>query len=138
MKQLRNELKRVCEENTKNKSEKIDINSTVVDKAQIHGTGPNDLITINLYLNKSNAEDQRKDSVSYNNTITITDLFGHGNLYKFSFVMLEQLTEYDKEEISEILHNDTVVSKKYHLEDDFVMISIPIIRDYVKYLGDKP
>lgn len=131
MKQLRACLKNICESDKKYTSKDIDVSSTVVNKAQIDSSVSNNLVTISLFLTKSTVKDQRKDSISDKNSLTLTDIFGHKKVYKFSFVLLKKITDHDKDDISAILRNDTVVSKEDDKESEFVKITIPIIEEYI-------
>lgn len=104
----------------------LDVESTVVKSIRIESH--NSILSIHLYIDVRTANKMIKSPSSLNDekNITMTDAFGMNKIYKYSFTLLRQNTNYSKEEISSILKEDSSISTSQYNEND-IRIIIPIL-----------
>lgn len=131
MKKIKNKIQKVCNEKY-GESERFSVKSAFIDSVIIKRS--DELIELNLFIDKSTAARKSVNKDKFNNKVTLTDLFEKDNIYKFCFILLEKCTTYSKSEISRILRDDAIISKNTISDNnkEYLKIRIPLVLEQIK------
>lgn len=126
---INNKIKQLKKDGTRN-TEIFDINSTVANSMKLELS--HNVLSIFIYIKKDVAGDkvQSYNAFKNKNKVTLTEIFGMNKIYKYCFTVIRQNTDYNKQEIADILKEDAIISNKYHNEG-CIRIAIPIMKDRI-------
>lgn len=126
---INNKIRKLKEDSTIN-TDIFDVNSTVANSMKLELS--HNILSIFVYIKKDVADDkvQSYDAFKNKSKVTLTEVFGMGKIYKYCFTVIKQNTDYNKQEIADILKEDAIISNKYHNEG-CVRIVIPIMKDRI-------
>lgn len=131
MEKIKNKLQKISNKKY-GESERFSVRSAFIHSIIIKKS--DNLIELNLFINKSIAAKKSVNKNKLTNKITLTEFFERDNIYKFCFVLLEKCTTHTKSEISRILRDDAIISKNIISDDgeEYLKLRIPVVSDQVK------
>lgn len=110
--------RRIVDQQSTNFSDNTSVKSSIVDSASV--TVKEDSIDIKLFMRKSETDVQE-----FNAPDNLIDVFGTGKIYKFLFVLFEQVTDMNKSNISSYIRSEAVAGHSMRQDGFEVRIEIP-------------
>lgn len=110
--------RRIVNQQPTNFSDNTSVKSSIVDSASV--TVNQDSIDVKLFIPKSETDVRNFDAPD-----NLTDVFGTDKIYKFLFVLFEQVTDMGKNSISSYIRSEAVAGHSMRQDNFEVRIEIP-------------